>query len=215
MINFLRPKTDIYFQVALCGAYIRIVKICPPCVWKPESLVFLLSSSELCLPLLDCFEVALSVLGPDIIGGRTSDDSSSELLILTDKPVKNFRLGKKRPIEDVDGDKIKRQKVDGESVASEASIQLEQNCTHVLTFRREEDYANDMRTLLLSFVELLKPPTDKEEPLRPDLALSALSMLCIAFCRFPVTQLLISIFQQMCSWIPWILQQVLGLRVSF
>lgn len=129
------------------------------------------------------------------------------------KQVENFRVGEKRPIHDVDVLKIKRQKVDEEIMASDASIQVEQKQTHLVTYEKKEDYATYMRASILSFLEFLKSPAVRPDAVRPDIALTALSMLCIAFSRFPETNLSLSIFQQMFSWIPQILEQVCKLKV--
>lgn len=192
----------ISFQVALCSAYIRIAKICSPHIWRPESLVSTLSLLEPCFPLIVCFQVALSILGPDLIGGQVTNDGSVGQLTVGVLQVENVRVGEKRPIEDVDAFKKKRQKVD------EVMGYVEQKRTRIVTCERDEDYATNMRVSLLSFVEFLKPPAVKPDTLRPDLALGALSMLCIAFCRYPNTNLWLRIFQQMFSWMPWIVEQV-------
>nr|XP_048336390.1 serine/threonine-protein kinase ATR-like isoform X3 [Ziziphus jujuba var. spinosa] len=194
-------------KVALCSAYIRIAKICSPHVWRPESLVSTLFLLEPCFPLIDCFQVALSILGPYHIGGQVTSDSDVGQLTVDVLQVENFRVGEKRPIHDVDAFKTKRQKVDEEAMASDTSIQVEQKHTHVVTCEGSDDYATYIRASLLSFVEFLKPPMVKPDTLRPDLALGALSMLCIAFCRYPNTNLSLRIFQQMFSWLPWIVEQ--------
>ncbi|KAI3970229.1 hypothetical protein MKW92_002026 [Papaver armeniacum] len=40
--------------------------------------------------------------------------------------------------------------------------------------------------------------------LTPDIAVTALSMLCIIFCNYPKTCLALTIFRQVCDWMPWI-----------
>ncbi|PQQ14473.1 serine/threonine-protein kinase ATR isoform X1 [Prunus yedoensis var. nudiflora] len=126
-------------KVALCNAYMRIAKMCPPHIWRPESLVYVLSCPEPCFSLIDC-------------------------------------------------------------------LQVERKRTHTVACERE-DYADYMHQSLLSFVEILKSPGVNPDSLRPEVALTALSMLCIAFCRYPETNLSQSIFNQMYAWIPWVCQQ--------
>lgn len=142
----------------------------------------------------------------------TSDSDVGQLTVDV-LQVENFRVGEKRPIHDVDAFKTKRQKVDEEAMASDTSIQVEQKHTHVVTCEGSDDYATYIRASLVSFVEFLKPPMVKPDTLRPDLALGALSMLCIAFCRYPNTNLSLRIFQQMFSWLPWIVEQVSKYKV--
>ncbi|PON40311.1 Coatomer beta subunit [Trema orientale] len=194
-------------KVALCSAYIRIAKNCPPHIWRPESLIYLLSLPEPCFPLIDCLQVALSILGPDHFGRKMTSCRSLDLLISSDKPVGNTRVREKRPIQDVEASKTKRQKVDEEIMASDASNQIQQKHVRIVACKREEDYANYMHTSLLSFIEILKSPAVSPGSLRPGIALTALSMLCIAFCRYPETTLALRIFQEMYSWIPWILAE--------
>lgn len=129
-------------------------------------------------------------------------------LMVGDGSVGNSGVGEKRPLQDVEACESKRQKVDVGTMASDASDQMEQMYSHVVACESEEDYANYMHTSLLSLVEILKSPAVSPDSLRPDIALTALSTLCIAFCRYPETNMASRIFQQMYSWIPWILEQV-------
>ncbi|CAB4290922.1 unnamed protein product [Prunus armeniaca] len=193
-------------KVALCNAYMRIAKMCPPHIWRPESLIYVLSCPEPCFSLIDCLQVALSILGPDLVGSRIANSNCQSISALTDKSIENSRVGEKRPIQDVDTFKIKRQKVDKEIVSSDSNFQVERKRTHTVACERE-DYADYMHQSLLSFVEILKSPGVNPDSLRPEVALTSLSMLCIAFCRYPETNLSQSIFNQMYAWIPWVCQQ--------
>ncbi|XP_062019493.1 serine/threonine-protein kinase ATR isoform X1 [Rosa rugosa] len=193
-------------KVALCNTYIRIAKICPPHIWRPEILLYVLSCPDPCFSLIDCLHVALSILGPDLVGGRITDNSCQSLSTLSDKSIENSQVGEKRPIEDVDSFNTKRQKVDEKIINPDSNIQLEWQCAHIVPCETE-DYANQMHKSLLSFAECLKSPGVCPNSLRPDLALMALSILCIAFCRYPETNLSLCIFHQMYTWIPWICQQ--------
>ncbi|RVW38512.1 Serine/threonine-protein kinase ATR [Vitis vinifera] len=194
-------------KVALCNAYIRIAKTCPPHIWKPESLIYTLLSSEPCLPLIDCFQVALSILGPDCVGAKTSDTNMVSSTS-SDKRIENLRVGGKRPIQDQDTCKSKRQKLEEESMASNAEVHVSCKLSHIVTCEREQEHANYMHTSLLSFVELLKPTVVKDTPFRPEVSLTALSMLCIVFSKYPQTNLSLFITQQIYAWIPWICEQV-------
>ena len=200
----------------MCNAYTRIAKICPPHVWKLESLIRTLCFPEPCFPLIDCFRVALSILGPDRVGGRAVNYSSLESLTSSDKSIENLRVGEKRPIQEVDTFKVKRQKLDEEVVASDANVQVEVESkhTHIVTCEREEKYAIDMHKSLLAFVKYLDSPAVEPDSLSPDVALTALSMLCIAFSRYPETNLSICIFQQMYAWIPRICEMVGRLKCA-
>ncbi|KAL5561258.1 hypothetical protein UlMin_031005 [Ulmus minor] len=193
-------------KVALCGAYIRIAKSCPPHIWRPELLTQILSTVEPCFPLIDCFQAALSILGPDCVGGKMTNERNLNLLTLADKSVGNFGVGEKRPIQDSHPLKAKRQKIDEETTASDAICQMEQKHADLVNREREE-YADDMHMSLLSFLEFLKFPAVKPDSFRPDSALTALSMLCIVFSRYPETNMSCRIFQQMYSWLPWICEQ--------
>ncbi|XP_062086906.1 serine/threonine-protein kinase ATR isoform X2 [Humulus lupulus] len=194
-------------KVAMCTAYIRIAKNCPAHIWKPESLVYTLSLPEPCFSLIDCLQVAISILGPDRVGGKVTDHRNLDLSIPSDKSFGNTRVREKRHIHDLEAFKTKRQKLDEEIMASDDSNQMEQKHAWVVACEREEDYAHDMHSSLLSFIKSLKSPAVSPSSLKPHLALTALSMLCITFCKYPQTNMALVIFQEMYSWISWILEQ--------
>ncbi|KAJ6365384.1 hypothetical protein OIU76_030204 [Salix suchowensis] len=193
-------------KVALCCSYSRIARTCPPHIWRPESLIHMLCCPEPFSSLIDCFHVALSILGPDRVGGRMENNDGVRLSVSGDITVQNSSVGKKRHSQNVDTIQTKRRKVDDDVMASDPSVPAECKLPSIVNSKREEEYADCMHKSLVSFLELLKPPT-KPDSLRPDVALAALSMLCIAFCRFPTTYLSICIFQQMHAWIPWLCEQ--------
>ncbi|KAJ6403024.1 hypothetical protein OIU84_015021 [Salix udensis] len=149
---------------------------------------------------------SLSILGPDRVGGRMENNDGVRLSVSGDITVQNSSIGKKRHSQNVDTIQTKRRKVDDDVMASDPSVPAECKLPSIVNSKREEEYADCMHKSLVSFLELLKPPT-KPDSLRPDVALAALSMLCIAFCRFPTTYLSICIFQQMHAWIPWLCEQ--------
>lgn len=165
----------------------------------------MLSFPEPCFALIDCFQAALFILGPDYVGGSLPGSGLSEL---SNKSIENSKIGEKRPFEDLDIAKNKRQKVDGEIMSSEADMLVECKKPHTKICETEETYANNLHNLLVSFVGCLRAPSIRADALRPEVSLTALSMLCIAFCRHPETHLSQVIFQEMVSWIPWIYKQV-------
>lgn len=158
--------------------------------------------------MIDCFQVALAILGPDRVGGRITDDVGLELSTSGYIANENWRVGEKRHINDVNILKIKRPKVDEENMLSDANVIGEHKPTHIFRCEREEEFADYMHEALLSFVETLDCPSVKPGSLKPNVALTALSMLCIAFSRYPQTNLSCRIFQQMYAWIPWICELV-------
>ncbi|XP_021286556.1 serine/threonine-protein kinase ATR isoform X2 [Herrania umbratica] len=203
----MRRTKSMELKVALCTAYIRISKTCPPHIWRPECLINVLRCPEPCVLLMDCFQVALSILGPSRVGGGTTDRSNLGLLTSSDKSIASPKVGEKRHILDVDVSKIKRQKFDGDLKVSNTNVPGDIKHTEIVSYEREEGYADSMHESLLLFVELLNSPSVKHGSLRPDVALTALSLLCIPFCRYPQTNMSLCIFQQMQTWIPWICEQ--------
>ncbi|WCJ39936.1 Serine/threonine-protein kinase ATR [Euphorbia peplus] len=196
-------------KVALCNAYVRIARICPPHIWRPESLMHLFSLPEPCSSLIHCLNVTLSVLGPERVGGGIVMNSCNvDIATARDVSVEGLGVGEKRHIQGVDNAKVKRQRVNADSMASNSNILEENKHIDVVTFEKEDDqYAAYMHASLLSFLELLQP-SPKSNSLRPDISLSALSMLSISFCRYPLTNMAHCIFRQMHSWIPWFCEQV-------
>jgi serine/threonine-protein kinase ATR len=113
------------FQVALCSAYVRIAQVCPPHVWKPEHLISALCHPEPCLPLIECFQVAVSTLGPHLFGGIQGNNKNVALLLNENNSIESIRHGQKRSIQDMDNLKIKRQKLNEEIDFTEASVEVE------------------------------------------------------------------------------------------
>lgn len=185
-------------QVALCSAYVRIAKTCPPHIWKPESLVHLLGFPEPCFPLIDCFQVAVSILGPDHVGGKSANDTSLSLLKVGDKSILNTRIGEKRHFQDAGTSSTKRQKIGQETKDSNADIPVQ----------KRDEFVDNMHSALLSLIEHLKPPSVGPDSLRSEVALTALSMLCFVFSLYPWTNMSHAVFKEMYAWIPWICEQV-------
>lgn len=214
--NCSRGFNIILFQVALCSAYARIAHVCPPHVWKPEYLISALYHPEPCLPLIECFQVALSTLGPHLVGGTIGNNKNVTMLSYEKKSIESVIHGQKRPIQDMDNSKIKRQKLNEEIDVVDASLEVECKYSCIVTCQSVEDYANHMNKSLLSFVQSLNAPAVGPGSLRPDIvqSLSVLSMLCIAFSVCPETDLSLRIFQQMLAWLPWIVEQVGRLQLQ-
>ncbi|XP_054777127.1 serine/threonine-protein kinase ATR [Prosopis cineraria] len=189
-------------KVALCTAYERIVKFCPPHTWQLESLISALYHPEPFLPLIECFRVALSNLGPHLVGMQVYNKTLT-MSIHED----NLRLGEKRSIQEMGPLKTKRQKLNEDIVVADANVEMQFKYLHMVTLPKREDYAHNMNKSLLSFIQNLNAPAMTPSPLRPDIALSALSMLCIVFFMYPDTHLSFNIFHQMLSWLPWIVEQ--------
>ncbi|KAF5745781.1 serine/threonine-protein kinase ATR isoform X1 [Tripterygium wilfordii] len=193
-------------KVALCNAYTRIAKTCPPHIWRPQSLINMLCLPEPCFPLINCFRVALSLLGPDHNEGSIRNNDSLGLPLPINTSVEYSRVGEKRHILDVDGFNVKRHKVDEEVMASNIDVP-KGKLYHSAYSEIEVDYANYVYKSLLSFVELLSPPPAQSNSFGPDVLLSALSILCTAFSTNTKTNMSLRIFQLMHEWIPWICEQ--------
>ncbi|KAK7270160.1 hypothetical protein RIF29_23104 [Crotalaria pallida] len=206
-LQSMRRTKSQELKVALCSAYARIAQVCPPHIWKPEYLISVLYHPEPFFPaLVECFQAALFTLGPNLVG-RIHGNKMSTMLASEDKSIESSTLGQKRPIQDMENLKIKRQKIKDEIIVADGSLDVECKYTHVVICPSVEDYAKHTNNFLYSFVQLLDAPTVKTSSFKPDIALSALSMLCIAFSAYPETDLSLRIFQQMLAWLPWIVEQ--------
>ncbi|KNA16075.1 hypothetical protein SOVF_091650 [Spinacia oleracea] len=203
--NSLLKTKSCELQDALCSAYVRICRICPPHVWKPEALLNMICSSSICFMLQDCFEVAISILGPDLVGGGTISDTSSHLAAC-DKRSDRYRVECKRPAEDLGTSKLKRQKTNEEEVTSDIDVKREDVFCQ-LNYETKEKYSSDMCTALFSALESLKPSSLDTKSTRDELSLATLSMLCMVFCKFPNTSLSVRIFELIYLWVPWICKQ--------
>ncbi|XP_019085635.1 PREDICTED: serine/threonine-protein kinase ATR-like [Camelina sativa] len=180
-------------KASLCGAYARIVKSCPPRIWKLHCLPELLHLSKPCYQLIECFKAVLVVLGPGCVRGKTTK-CGSHTSTASD-------VGKKRHIEDGRAYKRKRQKV-GDDIQRGVYLDPE--------FSSETDGkdAVSLREMLISTVESLKPPPAGPSLLQTEISIVALTMLSNAFCFSPWTDMTHRLFHQMYAWIPWIAEQV-------
>ncbi|KAJ0746764.1 putative non-specific serine/threonine protein kinase [Helianthus annuus] len=184
-------------KAALCGAYVRIAKLCPLHIWKPELLLNILCSPKPYYGLVDCFEVALSILDPYLVGETDNGQDCSYASLSVTSGCEPGSIGEKRPLHPPDVLNAKRQKLDN----SENFKPTSENYSKM-------EYAEHVWSSLLSFIEYLEPPGGQANVLeKPETYLTALSMLCIVLCKYPRTKLSHQISRQMLGWIPWICEQ--------
>lgn len=178
---------------------------CPPCSWKPERLIALLCSSKPIFHLIDCFRVAISRLGSNVVGRIMTDQSSTGLSLAKENRSESRSVGGKRSIQDLEALETKRQKIDDCSGPK---------CHDVLkavdrfTGIREEDYADFMCSSLNLLLGFLEPPEDNTSPMGMKTSLTAICTFCIVFSEHPHAELSLRIFRQMFKWITWMSQQV-------
>ncbi|KAI3441185.1 Non-specific serine/threonine protein kinase [Psidium guajava] len=195
-------------KVALCNAYVRIAKICPPHIWRPDYLFQMICSPEPCFLLIRCLQVAVSILSRDHVGGQITNESCPDFLISPNDSTEFSSIGgKRRSSEGSQSFNVKRQKFDHTSEAPASKILAEHKGIHLAFCESERGSAYPIHNLIVSLLDLLKSPAVKPGSLEPNVALRALSMLSIAFCRVPKTSLSLSTCQQMISWIPWIFEE--------
>ncbi|KAM0001039.1 hypothetical protein Hdeb2414_s0008g00278421 [Helianthus debilis subsp. tardiflorus] len=97
-------------KAALCGAYVRIAKLCPLHIWKPELLLNILCSPKLYYGLVECFEVALSILDPYLVGETDNGQDCSYASPSVTSGCEPGSIGEKRPLHPPDVLNAKRQK---------------------------------------------------------------------------------------------------------
>lgn len=196
-------------QAAMCSAYIRIAKLCPPHIWRPGTLINLLCSPKPCLPLIECIQMAISTL----CYNRIREDSvDGRLMSLANgKEFDIPKVGEKRLAQNTDDNQCKRQKTEDMTIFPSAFVPVDSEFTGLLTCKQGKQYADDLRQSLFLFVGLLRPG-ENASAMRPETAIAALSLLCIAFYGYPNISLSISIFQQVLSWIPWICKKAKDLN---
>lgn len=156
------------------------------------------------MPLIECFQVALSRLFPDLTGGKSVNNDETDLSDVHESP----RAAEKRPGEDLEISNAKHQKIDDENRCSSIKYDDVIKLSHGFGSLGEKQFADHMRSSLTLFIKLLKPPSQESSTLGPEVALTALSTLCIIFCRYPHMDLSIQIFHQMYEWVPWVCEQV-------
>ncbi|TMX00805.1 hypothetical protein EJD97_000115 [Solanum chilense] len=188
---------------ALCLAYTRIAKSCPPHIWRPESLIHLLYSPTPIVPLIECFQVALSRIFPGLTRDERVNNGGKGLSDVHE----NLRAAEKRPGEDLESLNAKHLKIDDENRYSSIKYEDVIKLSYGFGSLGEKEYAGHMHNSLTLFIELLKPPSQESSYLGPEIALTALSTLCIAFCRYPQAELSVQIFRQIFEWIPWVCEE--------
>lgn len=194
------------FQAALSSAYIRIVNACPPCSWKPDRLIPLLSSPKPISHLINCFRVAISRLGPNVVGRIMTDQSSAGLSVAKENRSESRSVGGKRSIQDLEALETKRQKIDDCSGPKGHDVLKAVDCS---TGIGEEDYADYMCSSLNLLLGFLEPPEDNTSPMGTKSSLTAICTFCIVFSEHPHAELSLRIFRQTFKWISWMSQQVL------
>ncbi|XP_004231457.2 serine/threonine-protein kinase ATR isoform X1 [Solanum lycopersicum] len=189
---------------ALCLAYTRIAKSCPPHIWRPESLIHLLYSPTPIMPLIECFQVALSRIFPGLTRDERVNNGGKGLSDVHE----HLRAAEKRPGEDLESLNAKHLKIfDDENRYSSIKYEDVIKLSYGFGYLGEKQYADHMHNSLTLFIELLKPPSQESSSLGPEIALTALSTLCIAFCRYPQAELSLQIFRQIFEWIPWVCEE--------
>ncbi|KAL3621412.1 hypothetical protein CASFOL_036324 [Castilleja foliolosa] len=191
-------------KASLCSAYVRIAKICPPYSWKPECLISMLCSPKPIFHLIDCFKVAVSRLGPSLIGRITAGDNHTDLSDSRDNEYERPKVGGKRPVHNVETSDPKRQRIDINSGTT-----YQDACKFVSSFTEvgDKEYADFMRNSLNLLIEYLNPPEESSNSFGAEISLKAICTLCIVFTEYPQADLSLCIFRLMCKWISWMFEQ--------
>ncbi|KAK1414808.1 hypothetical protein QVD17_30567 [Tagetes erecta] len=185
-------------KAALCGAYVRIARLCPPHIWKPESLFYIICSPKPYYGLVECCEVALTVLDSYLVRETNNIQDCSYTSLLMTSGCEPGRVRDKRPLHAPNILNVKRQKLENSEYFKPIS-QVE----------GKKEYAEYMWSSLLSLVEYLEPPPSgmANGLEKPESYLTSLSMLCIVLCKYPHAKWPHQISRQMLGWIPWICEQ--------
>ncbi|XP_068639721.1 serine/threonine-protein kinase ATR [Aristolochia californica] len=194
-------------KVAMCHAYIRIVKVCPVHIWRPEILVHLLSTSKPCLPLIKCIRMAIDMLGPDCIVEESDSNANRGSKSPITNGIENYKVGQKRLGQILENSRSKRQKAWAEAFNSDDKVNVDGEDICIVTPALHKEYADYMRELLFPFVDALKVNGSMSFPMKKETSLMALSLLCIVFCNYPYAKMSLQIFQQLLGWWPWIYEQ--------
>lgn len=195
-------------QAALCSAYVRIAKSCPVHIWRPESLINILSFPRPIFNLIDCFRVAICWLAPHLVGEGMPKDCSTDLSTSGDSGCDSSRMKGKRSASNLESSYVKRQKIGGEKKDFNTSCQAKSACIDKVACVGEKEYAYRVFNSLSTLVEDLIPPVENVKSLSPEISLTALSTLIIAFCEYRHLNLSLGLSRQLLSWIQWISEQV-------
>ncbi|XP_041996259.1 serine/threonine-protein kinase ATR-like isoform X2 [Salvia splendens] len=192
-------------KAALTSAYVRIVNTCPPCFWKPEYLICMLCSSKPNFHLIGCFKVAVSRLGPNVVGMITTPKNHTGLSLIKVNKGESSNGERKRSIQDLESLETKRQKVDDISGPKCPDVF---KAVGSFTGAGEKEYADFMCSSLNLLLGFLQPPGENTSSLGTETSLAAICILCIVFSEHPHAELSLRIFQLMFNWISWMFQQV-------
>lgn len=177
----------------------RILKCCPPCIWRLHCLLELLHLSEPCFQLIECFKTILVVLGPDCVRGEVTK-FVSHTSAASDRLSLAIKGGKKRHI-DESTHKSKRQKAGADILPGDYFVP-------VVDDENDGKDSASLHGMLMSAIESLKPPPAGRDLLGPGISIVALSMLTNAFFLCSSTGITSQLIHQMFAWIPWIAEQV-------
>ncbi|XP_058191614.1 serine/threonine-protein kinase ATR isoform X3 [Rhododendron vialii] len=134
-------------KAALCNAYIRIAKSCPPHIWRPESLISLLCSSNACFALIDCLRMALSTIIPDAVEEETIENRKMNRSPPNPGGCESIRVGGKRPLQDQNTFQTKRQKFDKKVITLQADSLDEKMISCKVTTGVINEYALSMLSI--------------------------------------------------------------------
>lgn len=199
--------TGISLQVALCNAYVRIAKICSIHIWRPGILVKLLYSDKPCPPLIICIKVAVGILGSELIGEGARNDCGMDLSLESGALIRTS-VGQKRPSQNIHTSNHKRQRRDESKTLSSPDILEDAEGFCLSTRDPRIESADDMRRLLLSFIDFLGPGNLRDIHVKPEIAIMALSKLSLVFCSYQPTSLSTIVFCQVLSWMHWVCNEV-------
>ncbi|GAA0146257.1 non-receptor serine/threonine protein kinase [Lithospermum erythrorhizon] len=199
----LQKTSSIDLKVALSGAYVRICRICSPRIWMLESLIPTICSSAPVSLLKEYLQAVFSRFGYDPDGNVAEIGGKSDL---ADSGYKKFQVGEKRPTQGLDLSSSKRQK--SEDGYTNLNIGCQNVDSFVFEYTGDPEHADYMQNLLTRFVDLLKPPSGQQRLLRPELALRAISSLCIVCCEHSNRHLSVHAIRLLLQWFPWMFEQV-------
>ncbi|KAI3887638.1 hypothetical protein MKW92_052728 [Papaver armeniacum] len=167
----LKNTDSLELKVAVFSAYVRISKTFSVHIWKPETLVNMMYSPKLCLPMMDCLRIAIGILGPDFVGYVNAENIDIDISPGSDKTNQSSKVGDKRLVQNSDILQNKRQKVEEETLMSNINARVGLDCT--MKHEQDKEHADPMRESLLSFVGFVKPSGIREFMLTPEFAVTA------------------------------------------
>ena len=136
----------------------------------------------------------VSVLGPRSIGLDSADSCDVH---------NGISFGQKRPSHDDDHMMHKRLKRDDSKDMHDDADGL-----RILAHDQNIESADDMRRLIISFIDVLRPGCLRGVHVKPEIAIMALSKLSLVFCSYQPTGLSNTVFRLAFSWVHWIYSEV-------